>query len=445
VDLPLEYVRLGLRFDRLESGFVDAYTGDPRVRADVLDGRAPAPPVATLASATPASLAELVDALLSPTRAGRPSSAEWVAIRLEQIRRELGGSSRRLPPDHVGPFRGLGRFEAVDRDVYFGRSSEVAAALETLRGRGLVALLGPSGSGKSSLARAGVLPAVHAADGETIVPGRIYIAPPDFHLLFEQTTIRLVRGPRENGNRPAIDPMFRSAAIAFGPRVIGVVLSGNLDDGTAGLAAIQRHGGIAVAQDPEDALFASMPKSAIDHLPVDHVAPIRRMGALLTELIQEPIANGGQPVSPDDAMENELSAGNLEAIEHPELHPGKVSPYSCPDCGGVLWELRDGELLRFRCRVGHAWTGEGLVGRQTDTFDEALWTALRALEENAALSRQIAARHRKRGMERLAVRLDEQASLIEARAELIRSALAQTNRVDGALDEETNVVEDKAI
>lgn len=134
-----------------------------RVRADVLDGRTPAPKVATFAPATPAALAELVDSLLSPTRAGRPSSAEWVAIRLEQIRRELGGSSRRLPPDAVGPFRGLGRFEAGDRDVYFGRSSEVAAALETLRGRGLVALLGPSGSGKSSLARAGLLPAV--ADG----------------------------------------------------------------------------------------------------------------------------------------------------------------------------------------------------------------------------------------------------------------------------------------
>ena len=134
-----------------------------RVRSDVLEGRAPAPAISSLAPATPGPLAELVDALLAPTRAARPSSAEWVAIRLEQIRRELGGARRSLAPDSIGPFRGLGRFEAADRDVYFGRSSEVAAALETLRGRGLVALLGPSGSGKSSLARAGLLPAV--ADG----------------------------------------------------------------------------------------------------------------------------------------------------------------------------------------------------------------------------------------------------------------------------------------
>ena len=285
------------------------------------------------------------------------------------------------------------------------------------------------------LARAGAVPAVHAADGETIVPGRIYVAPPDVHLLFEGNTIRLVRGPRENGNRPAVDPMFRSAAIAFGPRVIGVVLSGNLDDGTAGLAAIKRRGGIAIAQDPEDALFPSMPQSAIRDVAVDHVVAVRQLVPLLAELIEKPIVEGDRPVSSDDATENELSAGNLDAIEQPERHPGHVSPYSCPDCGGVLWELKDGELMRFRCRVGHAWTSDALVGRQTDTFDEALWTALRALEENAALSRQLAARHRKRGMERLAERMDEQASLVQARADLIRRALAQTNRVD-AVDED---------
>jgi eukaryotic-like serine/threonine-protein kinase len=150
-----------------------------RVRVDVLEGHSPAPDVVSLAPATPAALSELVDALLAPTRAARPSSAEWVAIRLEQIRHELGGSTRSLPPESVGPFRGLGRFEGADRDLYFGRSSEVAAALETLRGRGLVALLGPSGSGKSSLARAGLLPAVaDGALGEWPVAWDIAVATP---------------------------------------------------------------------------------------------------------------------------------------------------------------------------------------------------------------------------------------------------------------------------
>src|SRR5262245_4337312 len=188
------------------------------------------------------------------------------------------------------------------------------------------------------LSRAGPLPAMHASDKDPIVHGRIYIAPPDHHLLLTTRGIRIVRGPKDNGNRPAIDPMFRSAAVAFGPRVIGVVLTGNLDDGTAGLRSIKRRGGLAVVQDPEEALFASMPNSAIENVEVDRVVRLSHFGRMLQELIQEPIPDLEPPVSQGDAMENEYAAGDLDAMDQPEKHPGTVSPYSCPDCGGVLWE-----------------------------------------------------------------------------------------------------------
>ena len=286
------------------------------------------------------------------------------------------------------------------------------------------------------LARAGALAAVHAADGDSIVHGRIYIAPPDHHLLLTTRGIRVVRGPKDNGNRPAVDPMFRSAAVAFGPRVIGVILSGNLDDGTAGLAAIKRRGGLAVVQDPEEALFPSMPRSALENVAVDRVIHVNHFARTLQELMAEPLPDLEPPISHGDAMENDYAAGDLNAIEHPEQHPGNVSPYSCPDCGGVLWEVKDGEFTRYRCRVGHGWTGDALLAQQSETLDDALWTALRALEENAALSRQIAARHRARGAERLAQRLDGQAEAAQARADVIRNALMAHRRQQADADQE---------
>jgi two-component system chemotaxis response regulator CheB len=284
------------------------------------------------------------------------------------------------------------------------------------------------------LSRVSPLPAIHAANGESIVPGRIYVAPPGYHMMLEKTGVRLVRGPRENGNRPAIDPLFRSASIAFGQRVIGVVLTGNLDDGTSGLAAIKRRGGYAIVQDPEDALFPSMARSAIEHVQVDRVVPIRQLAKVLIETTKENVSEISLPVSTSDMMENELAAGNLGAIEHPEHHPGRSSPYSCPDCGGVLWEIHDHEFTRYRCRVGHAWTGDALLAEQSVKFEDALWTALRSLEESAALSRQIAAKHVARGSNSLGRRFDEQAEFIEQRAAIIRASLAQPR--DGPPSEE---------
>jgi two-component system chemotaxis response regulator CheB len=274
------------------------------------------------------------------------------------------------------------------------------------------------------LTRVGKLPALHATDGESIVPGRIYVAPPDYHLLLTPSVMRIVRGPKENGNRPAVDPMFRSAAVAFGPRVIAVVLTGNLDDGTSGARAVKRRGGYVIVQDPEDALFPSMPQSVRDHVIVDRVAPIRAMARVIEDAMSEPIPETLLPPPNEDVMENELSAANLDAIGAPESqHPGVSSPYSCPDCGGVLWELKDGDFTRYRCRVGHSWTGDALLAKQADVLDDALWIALRTLEESASLSRKLADRHRERGATRLAERFADQAESLQARARVIRDAL----------------------
>ncbi|MEO6877984.1 MAG: chemotaxis protein CheB, partial [Gemmatimonadaceae bacterium] len=273
------------------------------------------------------------------------------------------------------------------------------------------------------LSRAGQLVADHARNGEPIVPGRIYVAPPDHHLLFDTRSLRVVRGPKENGNRPAIDPMFRSAAITFGSRVIGVLLTGNLDDGTSGLAAIKRHGGLTIVQDPADALFPSMPDSAIRHVAVDRIVPLRDVGAALVALMAQPAPPNEYSLMPADASENALAAGDLDTIGDPAHHPGNVSAFGCPDCGGVLWEINDGTFTRFRCRVGHAWTGDALLIQQSTTVDDALWIALRALEESAALHRQIARRHHGHGMKEFAERCVSQAEAAEARAAIVRQSL----------------------
>ena len=291
------------------------------------------------------------------------------------------------------------------------------------------------------LNRAGPLHAKHAVDGEEIAPGHIYIAPPDHHLLIFRDRVRLYRGPRENGNRPAIDPMFRSAALAYGPRVIGVVLSGSLDDGTSGLLAIKRRGGTTVAQDPEEATFPSMPQSAIDHVPIDHVVRLDRMADLLYDLAKRPPATEERVAPHDDAREElEYSEVELARIEQAADHPGVLAPFGCPDCGGTLWELHEGDLVRFRCRVGHAWTSEALLASQSETLDAALWTALRALEENSALSQQLADRARRRGHPRLADRFADTAELASRRAQVIRSVLLDPSRLPGESQNESDVL-----
>ena len=241
------------------------------------------------------------------------------------------------------------------------------------------------------LSRYGHLPAVHPVDGDQIKPGHIYIAPPDHHMLLESGFIRLNRGPRENRHRPSIDPMFRSAAVAYGPRVVGLVLTGSLDDGTAGLLAVKRSGGIAVVQDPQDALYPSMPQNALQNVEVDHRLPMNEIPGLLVRLAGTPIPEGAVPV-PED-VNTELQMVEMEAQSPEDLQRlGVASIYTCPECHGTLWEMHNDHLLRFRCRVGHAYTAESLLVDHDESLEAALWAALRALEESASLSRRLAER-----------------------------------------------------
>jgi two-component system chemotaxis response regulator CheB len=274
------------------------------------------------------------------------------------------------------------------------------------------------------LNRHGPVHAVHPADGDAIQHGRIYVAPPDHHLLIKRGYIHLARGPRENGHRPAADPLFRTAARAYGPRVVGVVLSGALDDGTAGLAAVKMRGGVALVQDPEDAYCAGMPRNALENVEVDYCLPLSEIPPLLVRLAHDPALEdeGAEPVSDNLDKEADIAEFDLAALEN-GARPGTPSGFACPDCGGSLWELRDGELIRFRCRVGHAWSGESLLAHQAESLETALWTALRALEENAALGRRLASQARHRGLERAADSFERQGQDAEQHAALIRQLL----------------------
>ncbi|HZN96155.1 MAG TPA: chemotaxis protein CheB [Gemmatimonadales bacterium] len=289
----------------------------------------------------------------------------------------------------------------------------------------------------SILSRAGPLPARHAQDGEPIQTGRIYVAPPDLHMLLEAGHIRLSRGPKENGSRPAIDPLFRTAARSYGPRVIGVILSGNLNDGTAGLITIKQRGGVAMVQTLESALYPGMPASAMEHLAVDYALPPGEIAELLTELTQQPI----------DALEVRTMSDEVDpvdqqdevGIEDRHTEPGITSTMSCPECQGLLWEMKDQDLVRFRCRVGHAYSAEALLIHQSENLEAALWTALRALEEHSALSRRLASRASSRGHARSASTFTEQAMDAEHHASVIRTVLQTGVRMTDAPDNVTAV------
>lgn len=269
------------------------------------------------------------------------------------------------------------------------------------------------------LSSAGKLPAKHARDGEPIVADRIYVAQPDHHLLVHESHVRVVRGPRENGHRPAIDPLFRTAAYAFGPRVIGIVLSGALDDGTAGLVAIKSRGGLALVQDPNEAIVEMMPRSALENVDIDHVLPVSEMAALLPKLVGEQPSNAPART----ALLEVEAALQLNGSTDGKLKVGEPSAIACPSCGGVLNEVHEGDLLRFRCRVGHAYAPETLYQEQGLALESALWAALRALEEQASLGRRMAARARGLGQVKSAVRFDERAESSEQQARVVRETL----------------------
>jgi two-component system chemotaxis response regulator CheB len=282
------------------------------------------------------------------------------------------------------------------------------------------------------LERFGPLTASYAVDDEEIRLGHINVAPPDHHLLVKPGRIRVPRGPEENGFRPAVDPLFRTAARAYGSRVIGIILSGALDDGTYGLSLIKEAGGIAIVQNPEEALISAMPLSAIQSVEVDYIMSVAEMGPLISRLVQEPIA---QVAAATPEWEWEPDVAEMEKDMLQKGHPGPPSPLTCPACGGTLWEMPDGEPLRFRCHVGHGYTAETLAAGQSNEIDGALWTALRALEEKAALRRRMASRAKVRNMKALAETYEMQANDAEQRASVIRGIL-----IDDSLTEEPETI-----
>ncbi len=281
------------------------------------------------------------------------------------------------------------------------------------------------------LGRTSALPVERAASGQPIEYGRVYVAVPGVHLLLHDSHLLLRRGPRENLARPAIDPLFRSAACTFGARVIGVILSGALNDGSAGLNAIKRCGGVAIVQHPADAAVPDMPLSARRHAEIDHVAPARSIGTLLARLAGEP-AGETPPIPLDLRLETAIAAQELRGMAVDD-QLGEPSRFTCPECHGTLWEIDDGALLRYRCHVGHAYTAEAMLAAQATGAEEMLWSLMRSHQERAALARRMAARERVEGAENLADQLEQRARGYEEDAEVVRGLL-RTNMTAGEID-----------
>ncbi|WP_337176187.1 chemotaxis protein CheB [Paludisphaera sp.] len=277
------------------------------------------------------------------------------------------------------------------------------------------------------LSRAGPVLAAHPADGDRFYPGHIYVAPPNHHMLLGPgSLIRLVRGARENGHRPAIDPLFRSAARYYGARAAGVILTGGLSDGSAGLIALRAAGGVAVVQDARDAEVAAMPRAAASVAGADHVVPVSAMAPLLVRVVQDQVVdtNSGEgAMDPIDDMPETIDE-DAERQVHGG-HRGARSFFSCPECGGALWQVDEPEFLRFRCHVGHAYNAEVLLSEQAEGLEAALWTSVRIFREQSVLSRQLAARERELGRLDSAGRFQEQAELAERHGRLVLDHLLQ--------------------
>lgn len=275
------------------------------------------------------------------------------------------------------------------------------------------------------LGKCGVLPAHHPQDKEKIRRGRIYVAPPDNHLLVEGDALRIFRGPQENRFRPAIDALFRSAARAHGPRVIGVVLTGNLDDGTVGLQAIKHCGGVTIVQDPREAEYASMPTSAIRFATIDHCVPLADVPALLMRLVEDAPGEVPSEVPAYVEVESNIAQQKMDTQEFLENVEkiGERTSYSCPLCNGSIWKIGDDDPLRFRCHVGHSFTAEFFWAEQSQNLENALWSAIRIMEEKVTFARQFAQRLRDNKLDEVADRYETSANAIDVELTVIRDVI----------------------
>jgi len=299
------------------------------------------------------------------------------------------------------------------------------------------------------LSRHTELPVDHPRDGEPIRHSRVYVAVPDHHLIVGQGIVRVTTGPKENGYRPAVDTLFRTAAAAYGPRVVGVILSGTRDDGTAGLRAIRERGGTGIVQRPDEALFPGMPQSALSADHPDFVVSVVEIGALLAKLARAgPPHEGGSAPLPD-RLDAELQWADAElggrATSDPPL--GSPSGFTCPECHGALWEIDDGGFPRYRCRVGHGFSADSLLFTQRSDAEAALWAAYRALEERAALCRRVADRAKLRHADITGEHFRIEAAVVGRQAEMLRAVLSSRDRppehdaTESALDDEGRAVE----
>jgi two-component system, chemotaxis family, protein-glutamate methylesterase/glutaminase len=280
------------------------------------------------------------------------------------------------------------------------------------------------------LSEAGPLPATFATEGEVIKKGRIYIAPAGRHLLVDQERLWLGVGPRENNARPAIDPMLRSVAVCCGYRAIGVVLTGTLGDGASGLYAIKQSGGLTVVQNPKDAAYPEMPETALKRSDPDHVVYLREMSRLLDTLVRQP---AGDPIAVPDSWRYEVEiARNGRASMKKMDQLGQRSVLTCPDCGGIMWELKDGDMSRYRCHIGHAYTEETITSGVDERLKRAMATALRALNERVALVSKLQDDAGERGRFELANSWSMKAKEFESEADVIKDAISRLDKAEQA-------------
>lgn len=276
---------------------------------------------------------------------------------------------------------------------------------------------------RDTLNNLGTLKCLHAAHGMGVKAGHIYLAPPNYHLMIDKSGKLLVtKGAQENRSRPAIDPLFRSAAAAFGNRATGIILTGYLDDGTSGLIAIQRCGGTCIVQDPADADYPDMPVNALNQISADYCLPIAQMGSVLTGLLQRKLAKN--KAIPKDIIRE---VGIVERIQSDLASVnslGEQVPFNCPGCGGVLWKMDHGDSVRYRCHTGHAYTASVLLSEQNRKIEETMWTALRMFEEKRNLLTTVAAQHQGA----MAASAKERASNAQVHIDRIRAILASDDK-----------------
>jgi two-component system chemotaxis response regulator CheB len=272
------------------------------------------------------------------------------------------------------------------------------------------------------------LPCKFPEHGEFFRPAQVYLAPPDHQMLLKDKQILVTHGPHENRSRPAIDPLFRSAAAYHNARVIGIILSGMLDDGTAGLLAIRRSGGIAVIQEPNEAEFSAMPLSALHRVGADHCVTVKAMGPLLLELINLPV--NAKITAPAEVVREAQISERIHSDINEMEELGERVPYSCPDCGGALWEVKNDPNLRFRCHAGHAYSAEIYFRQQSEKLEETIWVALRMMEEQRHMLSQLSERERRQGLLHLASQHQERANATQVHIDRLRDILMMSKQPD---------------